>query len=182
MQIQPKCPEFVSNLHTMVLILVCKKYTQIYTCLFTHPASGACSLYIFRGFLHNLLWITNVWGVYCCNQTHGQLFASGHKLNIHVQSAPSGEPHLPPTSSSIANTVVNKANITITQSRVGSDCSVYAFMKTFCGLSLYVSRFKKWGESKQEATGDVESHHCIFLFFFYNHEQPFYNSDRDTFK
>lgn len=90
-------------------------------------------------------------------QTHGHLSASGHKLNIHVQSATSGEPNLPPTSSSLANTVVDKANIAITQSIVGSDCSVYAFMKTLCGKR----------ESKQEATGDVESHHCVVFGVFF---------------
>lgn len=149
-----------------MLILWFVKNTHKFIHVYSHIQLQVLALCTFFGaFLHNLLWITNVWGVYYYNQTHGHLFASGHKLNIHVQSAPNGEPHLPPSSSSIANTVVDKANIAITQSIVGSDCSVYAFMKTFRGLSLCVNRFKKWGESKQEATGDVTSHHCVFFFF-----------------
>lgn len=34
----------------------------------------------------------------CCNQKHGCLVARGHKLNMRIQSAPSGALHLPPAS------------------------------------------------------------------------------------
>lgn len=69
----------------------------------------------------------------CCNQKHSGLVAGGHKLNMRIQSAPSGALHLPPASSRIAAAAVYGADDAITQSMAGYDCSVLRLLSHWTG-------------------------------------------------